>query len=122
MCLIFIGISAGYVDVATHFRFSFLSAHFGIFIGALFAGLLLTFAAMIGWARGLTRRGRLRAAGSVFVLPWVGVMLADQIQHFNVHGPSVFLYYVFLPVALILAIVLLVMSWLPAKHRDLESR
>ena len=92
VCLIVIGLSAGYIDVATHVRFSFLSANFGIFLVALFAGLLLSFIATIGWARRFTRSGRLRAAGLVFVLPWLGMLLANQIEHFNVHGPSVFLY------------------------------
>jgi|SRR5579864_989889 len=121
VCLIVIGVSAGYVDVATHFRFSFLSENFGIFIGALFAGLLLSFVAMIGWARRLTRSGRLRAAGLVFVLPWLGVLLADQIEHFNVHGPSVFLYYLVLPVASLLAIVLFFIGGASDQHKDLET-
>jgi hypothetical protein len=119
--LIVIGVSAGYVDVATHFRFSFLSTNYGIFMGALFAGLVLSFVATIGWARGLTRNGRLRAAGLVFVLPWLGVLLADQVEHFNVHGPSVFLYYFVLPVALLLAFVLLLMSGLRDHHGKAET-
>jgi hypothetical protein len=122
VCLIVIGVSAGYVDVATHFRFSFLSTNYGIFIGALFAGLVLSFVATIGWARGFTKNGRLRTAGLVFVLPWLGMLLADQVEHFNVHGPSVFLYYFVLPVALLLAIVLLFISWLPDQYKDLESQ
>jgi hypothetical protein len=36
--LIVIGVGAGYVDVATHFRFDFLSNHFGWFILALLVG------------------------------------------------------------------------------------
>jgi hypothetical protein len=121
VCLIVIGVSAGYVDIATHFRFSFLSTNYGIFIGALFAGLVLSFVATIGWARGLTRSGRLRAAGLVFVLPWLGILLADQIERFNVHGPSVFLYYLVLPVALLLSIVLLLMSGLRDHHEKAET-
>jgi hypothetical protein len=104
--------------VATHFRFAFLSANFGIFLVALFAGLLLSFIATIGWARRFTRSGRLRAAGLVFVLPWLGILLADQIEHFSVHGPSVFLHYLVLPVALLLAIVLLFIRGAPDRHKD----
>jgi hypothetical protein len=122
VCLIVIGVSAGYVDVATHFRFSFSSTNYGIFIGALFAGLVLSFVAMIGWARGLTRSGRLRTAGLVFVLPWLGVLLADQIDHLNIHGPSVFLCYFVLPVAMLLSVVLLFIKGRPDQHKDLERQ
>jgi hypothetical protein len=121
VCLTVIGVSAGYVDVATHFRFSFLSTNYGIFIGALLAGLVLSFVATIGWARGLTRGGRLRAAGLVFVLPWLGMLLAAPIDHLNIHGPSVFLSYFVLPVAMLLSIVLLLMSGLRDHHEKAET-
>jgi hypothetical protein len=120
VCLIVIGVSAGYVDVATHFRFSFLSTNYGIFIGALLAGLVLSFVATIGWARGLTRGGRLRAAGLVFVLPWLGMLLAAPIDHLNIHGPSVFLCYFVLPVAMLLSVVLLFIKGLADQQKDLE--
>src|SRR5665213_752167 len=113
VCLIVIGLGAGYVDVATHSRFSFLSMNYGIFISALLTGLVLSFVATIGWARGLTRGGRLRVAGLVFVLPWLGMLLAAQIDHLNIHGPSVFLCYFVLPIAMLLSVVLLFIKGLP---------
>jgi hypothetical protein len=120
VCLTVIGVSAGYVDVATRFRFSFLSENFGFFIGTLFAGLLLAFVATIGWARRLSRSGRLRTAGLVLVLPWLGVLLAEQVEHFNVHGPSVFLYYLVLPVTSLLAIVLFFISGAPDQQKNVR--
>jgi len=107
---------AGYVDVATHFRFDFLSRHFGWFILALLVGVLLSFVAVVGWAKQSSAGTRRMAAGIVFVAPWVAALAANSVVGFNVHGPSVFLFYLVMPVSWLLACVLLIMAgWLP-KH------
>jgi len=101
--LILIGVGAGYVDVATHFRFDFLSNHFAWFILALLVGIVLSFVAIIGWAKQIPAGTRRRAAGIVFVAPWVVALAANSGEGFNVHGPSVFLFYLVMPVSWLLA-------------------
>lgn len=102
-----IGLAAGYVDEATNFRYSFLSNHFGVFLLALFLGILLSFISIVGWARLL--KSRARAAGFVFVAPWIIGLLSYPVEGFNVHGPSALLYFLVVPAASILALVLLIM-------------
>jgi hypothetical protein len=108
--LIVIGGSAGYVDVATRFKFDFLSRHFGWFILALLIGLVLSFGAVIGWAKQFSAGTRRRAAGIVFIAPWVAALAGNSVERFNVHGPSVFLFYLVMPVSWLLALVLLTMA------------
>lgn len=43
-----VGVSAGYIDVSTHFRFDFVSEHFDVFLGMLIIGLAVSFVAVIG--------------------------------------------------------------------------
>jgi hypothetical protein len=107
---IVIGVGAGYVDVATHFKFDFLSRHFDWFIWALLAGIVLSFGAVIGWAREFSAPTRRRTAGIVFVLPAPAALAVNSVEGFNVHGPSVFLYYLVMPVSWLLALVLLIMA------------
>lgn len=106
-----IGVGAGYVDVATHFRFDFLTTYFGWFIAALLVGIVLSFVAIIGWAKqfpdGTRRR---KAAGIVFAAPWVVALAASSVEGFNVHGPSVFLFFLVMPVSWLLALVLVIMA------------
>ena len=105
-----IGVGAGYVDAATQFRFDFLSNDFGWFILALLVGVVLSFVAVIGWATQIPASTRRRAAGIVFVAPWVAALAANSVEGFNVHGPSVFLFFVVMPVSWLLALVLLIMA------------
>ena len=70
----------------------------------------MSFIAVIGWARRLTRIGGLRASGLVFVLLWLAALLAGRVERFDVHGPSVFLYCFVLPVASLLSIILFFMG------------
>ncbi|MGA2113759.1 MAG: hypothetical protein ABSH56_03290 [Bryobacteraceae bacterium] len=67
--LIVIGVGAGYVGDAAHFRFDFLSSHFGWFIWALLVGIVLSFVAVIGWAKQFPAGTRRKAAGIVFAAP-----------------------------------------------------
>ena len=108
--LIVTGVGAGYVDVATDFKFDFLSRHFGWFILALLLGIVLSFGAVIGWAKQFAAGTRRRTAGVVFVAPVVAALALNSVQGFNVHGPSVFLFYLVMPAAWLLALVLLIMA------------
>lgn len=105
-----IGLGAGYFDVATHFRFAFLSDHFGVFLIALLLGILSSFVCLIGWARRLRKATRVRTAGIVFISPWIAGLLGYPIDGFNVHGPSALLLFPIVPAASILALVLRVMA------------
>ena len=103
-----IGVGAGYVDVATHFKFDFLSGD--SFILALLVGIVLSFGAVIGWAKQYPAGTRRRAAGIVFTAPWVAALVSNSIEGFNVHGPSVFLFFLVMPASWLLTLVLLIMA------------
>jgi len=109
ICLIAIGVGAGYVDVATSFRFPFLSDHFDIFLLALLIGIVSAFAGLVGWARHWKRGTRARAAGIVFRSPLLAVLLGYPAAGDNIHGPAGLLLLMMIP-ASILALVLLLMS------------
>jgi len=108
--LIVIGVGAGCVDVATRFKFDFLSRHFGWFILALLVGVVLSFGAVIGWAKQFSAGTRRRAAGIVFVAPLLAALAVNSVEGFNVHGSSVFLFYLVMPVSWLLALALLIMA------------
>jgi hypothetical protein len=109
IALIAIGILAGYIDVATHFRFEFISDDFDIVILALLIGVLLSFVGLIGWAAqpGVRRRGS--TAGLVLIAPWIVLMLGSPIGGTNIHGPAALVMLLILP-ATILALVLAIMA------------
>ena len=109
ICLIAIGIGAGYVDIATHFNFQFLSDHFDIFLFAILAGTLSAFICLIGWARHLKRLARARLAGIVFAAPWLAGLLGYPIAGNNIHGPAALVMLLIVP-ASILALTLLIMA------------
>ena len=108
--LVAVGLGAGYFDEATHFKFEFLSDHFDIFLVALLLGTLLSFVFTIIWARSLTKSARARAAGLVFIAPWIFGLLSYPVEGFNVHGPSALLWFLVMPAASILALVLRAMA------------
>ena len=110
ICLTIIGLGAGYVDESTHFRFAFISDHFDVFLMALLIGIVLSFIFMIGWARQFKGGARARLAGIVFVSPWIAGLLSYPIEGLNVHGPSALLYFLVMPAASLLALVLLIMA------------
>ncbi len=100
------GAAAEYVDVATHFKFEFISDDYEFFGLALLLGVFLSFAGLIGWARHLDRPARVKAAGAVFAFPWVAVLLGYPINGINVHGAAPIVLMLVLP-ATILSVVLL---------------
>lgn len=65
-CLATIGVAAGYVDLASRFRFDFLSRYFGSFALTLFLGIVLLFVGVIGSARRSSAGKRTRLALLVF--------------------------------------------------------
>ena len=105
-----VGLSAGYFDEATHFRFEFLSRYFGVFLIALVLGVLTSFGFVIFWARSCDKRARARAAGLVFIAPWIFGLLSYPVEGLNVHGPSALLWFLVMPAASILALVLRIMA------------
>jgi hypothetical protein len=109
VALILIGISAGYVDVATRFRLDFISRDFSLFLLALAVGAVSAFVGVIGWARTANPRARVKMAGVVFAFPIALGALGYPIDGFNIHGPSALLFLLIVPAG-ILAIVLLAMA------------
>lgn len=89
IALIAIGIGAGYVDIATHFNFEFISDHFGIFLSAILLGTLSAFDCLIGWAIRMKRGTRALVAGLVFAAPWLVVIIGFPIAGNSIHGPAV---------------------------------
>ena len=108
--LVTVGLGAGYFDESTRFKFEFLSDHFGVFLVALFLGILSSFVLTIVWARSITKRARARAAGLIFVTPWIFGLLSYPVEGFNVHGPSALLWFLVMPAASILALVFRIMA------------
>ena len=96
------GAAAGYVDVATHFRFEFISDDYGFFGLALVLGVLLSFAGLIGIARDLDQPARIKTEGLDFAFPWVVVLVGYPIDGLNVHGAA--------PVVLMLVVPATILS------------
>jgi hypothetical protein len=86
ICLIAIGIGAGYFDEATNFGFEFISDHFGIFLDCASIGIVLAFIGLIGWVRHLKSGTRKQMAGAVFAAPWFGCALGYALEGLNIHG------------------------------------
>lgn len=108
-CLIIIGIGAGYVDVATHLRFDFLSDHFDVFLCALLLGVVLAFVGIVGFAKRKTRGRKGGLAALTFAFPWILGAIGYPIDGFNVHGPSALVLLLIIP-ASILALTLSIMA------------
>lgn len=109
LILLVVGVGAFYIYEVNHFPSDFFDRNITNFLLAILFGTVLTFAAVIGWAKQFGRRTRSRTAGIVFVAPWIGVFLGYQIDGMNVHGASGFIM-LLLPVAMILSFVLAVMA------------
>jgi hypothetical protein len=86
ICVV-VGVGWGFVDVATDFRFPFLSDYAGIFLITLVVGIVLSLTGTIAWARHLSRKARFRAATCVFAAGLVVILIAPK----NVHGPGMLL-------------------------------
>jgi hypothetical protein len=111
-----LGIVGGYVDVATRFKFDFLTTHFGLFLAALALGVVIWSIGLVGWARRISRGSRVQMAGLVFVSPWIAGLLGYPIAGDNVHGPAVFVMVLIIPASL-LAVVLLIMAALTSSTK-----
>jgi hypothetical protein len=107
--LIAFGISAGYIDVATHFRFEFTSDDFEVFILALLVGIVLSFVGLIGWAAQPGVRGRGLTVGLVLIAPWIAVLVGSPVGGTNIHGPAALVMLLILP-STVLASVLTMMA------------
>jgi hypothetical protein len=103
-----IGAAAGYVDIATRFRFEFISDDFEIFILALLVGTLISFIGLTGWARYLDRQSRVRMAGLVFAFPWIAVLLGYPIDGINVHGAAPLVLMLVAPASILSLVLLLI--------------
>jgi len=103
ICLIVIAIAADYVDVATHFKYEFLSDRFDIFLIAGLIGVAVSSAGLIGWTRRLAPRAQVRMVLVVFVTPWLA---AGLFARNDIHGPGALILVLIIPTT-ILALVLL---------------
>jgi hypothetical protein len=65
---------------------------------------------VIGLAKQFPDGTRRRAAEIVFAAPWVVALAASSVEGFNVHGPSVFLFFLVMPVSWLLALVLVIVA------------
>ena len=104
-----VGISAEYIDVATHFRFEFISDDFDVFTLSLLVGTVLFFIGFIGWSAQPGARRRGLTAGLILVAPWIVLLVGSPIGGTNIHGPAALVFLLILP-ATILALVLAIMS------------
>jgi len=104
-------VAAGYVDVATHFRFNFLSDYFGTLLLAGLIGVVMSSVGLVGWARRMGRGSKARMAGLVFISPWIVFLLGYPIAGDNVHGPAMLVVVLMIP-AIVLAVILLIMAGL----------
>jgi hypothetical protein len=109
LILLLVGIGAFYVDEVNHSAYDFFDRIVANLLFAILIGTVLTFVAVICWARQFGRRTRLRTAGIVFAVPWVGVLIGYRIDGMNVHGASGFIMLI-VPIAMILAFVLVIMA------------
>ena len=104
-----VGISAEYIDVATHFRFEFISDDFDVFTLSLLVGTVLSFIGFIGWSAQPGARRRGLTAGLILIAPWIVLLVGSPIGGTNIHGPAALVFLLILP-ATILALVLAIMS------------
>lgn len=104
ICLTAIGISSTYFNLIDPLWREFV---------ILWLGLLLAFVGLIGWASFLKRGARVRAAGLVFMSPWAACLIVERAAFFDKPAPldsSIAQNWFLLPVASVLALVLLVMA------------
>jgi hypothetical protein len=102
---VLVGVSWGFVDVWTHFRFQFFTYHSGLFLATLAVGIVLSISGAITWTRHFDRLKKFRVAGVIFVIGAVAFMVVPN----NVHGPGMLLGFASI-FALILGLVIGVMA------------
>lgn len=84
---VLVGVSWGFVDVWTHFRFQFFTHYAGLFLATLAVGIVLSVSGAIAWTRHFDRLKEFRVAGVIFVIGAVAFMVVSN----NVHGPGMLL-------------------------------
>ena len=113
--LICLCVSAGYVDVLTHFRLEFISDYYDVIAMTGLIGAIVCVVSLVGWAKHLTREGRVGLAFSVLLWPWAMCLIGYPIDGINPHGAAAPLLISIVP-ASILSIVFFVMA--AASKRD----
>jgi len=114
ICL-FVGIAWGFVDAATHFRFSFLSKHEDLSVLTLLTGILLSSISIFLLLRGKTRGVKIKVSGLLFAIGAFSYYVSGTSGW--VHGPGASL----IPVALtawILGIILIVIAVFSQGQRE----
>jgi hypothetical protein len=110
VCVI-VGVSWGFVDVWTHFRFRFFSHYYELFLATLAVGIVFSMGGAIAWTRHFDRPKKFRVAGVIFVIGAVAFMVAPN----NVHGPGMLLGFASL-FTLALSVVIGVMAVFTRAH------
>ncbi len=105
-----IGVGAGYADDLTHLGLDFISHYYEYVFGPMvLVGLFFAFIGCVGWAAHISRRSVKHMAWTVFLAPWVVLLLGYPIEGFNPHGYSAIVMLLILP-ATLLSIVLGIMA------------
>ena len=110
VCVV-VGVSWGFVDVWTHFRFQFLTDYYELFLATLAVGIVLSVGGAILWTRHFDRLKKFRVAGVIFVIGAVAFMVVPN----NVHGPGMLLGFASV-FTLILSVVIAVMAVFTRAH------
>jgi hypothetical protein len=82
-----IGVSWGFIDVSTGFRFTFFDDHAEAFLATLAVGVLLSSGGTLVWTRHFSKSAKFKIAGWIFFAGLIAVVVAPK----NVHGPGMLL-------------------------------
>jgi hypothetical protein len=110
VCVV-VGVSWGFVDVWTHFRFQFFTDYYELFLATLAVGIVLSVGGAILWTRHFDRLKKFRVAGVIFVIGAVAFMVVPN----NVHGPGMLLGFASV-FTLVLSVVIGVMAVFTRAH------
>jgi hypothetical protein len=110
VCVI-VGVSWGFVDVWTHFRFQFFTDYYELFLATLAVGIVLSVGGAIFWTRHFDRLKKFRVTGVIFVIGAVAFMVVPN----NVHGPGMLLGFASV-FTLVLSVVIGVMAVFTRAH------
>lgn len=116
-CLILMGLTAFYLDVAVDFKSEVIQHHYDGFGSCILLGVLAAFVGCIAWARSSSRKHKTIMAASVFVAPLLALLIGSPVDGINVHGPSAITIMLMLP-ASVLAVVLVIMAAFGSKARQ----
>jgi hypothetical protein len=102
-----VGIGAGFLVDCAHFDSEFIDNDFDVFASAGLVGVILCFIGLIGWCRRLARERRVLMALSVFIAPWIVLLLSYLTVGVHLHGSAAPVIMLIFP-ATILAVILLI--------------